>query len=271
MVMDGENGIVVTNHHLVEGATSIEVTIATTGQTYTATLLGADATHDIAVLELTDAPALDEVTLDTDALEVRDQITAVGDAGGDGGTLTAATGTITDTRAPVTVTDDDGTQTTIRGLIEVDADIIAGDSGGALLDADGDVIGMNVAASSGTTDITGYAIPVARVLRVASAVLAGDGSATIDLGYDAFLGIALSTRDTDPATATKVLEGGAADAGLPAGDTITALDGHAIESAGALRRWLARYNAGDTISLSWTDDAGESDGADATLGRAPIA
>ena len=271
MVLDGDAGIVVTNHHVVEGSTEVEVTVPSSGETYTAEVLGTDATHDVAVLQLQDAPALDEISTDTTGVAAGDDITAVGDAGGDGGTLTAAGGTVTDAHEPVTVTDDDGTETTIHNLVEVNADIIPGDSGGALLDGDGDVVAMNVAASSGNADITGYAIPVARVLRIARQILTREESATVSIGYDAFLGVQLATG-TSSATIAGVLDGGAAqDAGLGTGDTIISIDGTPVSSANALSRAIRRHQPDETVSVTWTDTAGARHTTEVVLGMAPVA
>ncbi|GGO71698.1 serine protease [Nocardioides deserti] len=272
MVVDGKDGIVVTNHHVVEGSTTVTVTDATTGGSYVADVLGTDAQHDVAVLRIEDAPTLAEVTLDTAPLAVGDLVTAVGDAGGDGGTLTAAAGTVTDTHEPVTVTEDDGTTATLRNLVEVDADIISGDSGGALLDADGEVVGMNVAASKGTTDITGYAIPARRVLRIVEAVLS-EVASTDSLGYDPFLGVQLDTtsQGAGAAVAAVLDDGPAQTAGLTAGATITALSGAATPSADALVREVVGHEPGEVVEVTWTDAAGTSHTAEATLGRAPVA
>jgi S1-C subfamily serine protease len=271
LVIDGEDGTVVTNHHVVEGSTEVEVTVTSTGETYIAEVLGSDAEHDVAVLRLEGAPTLTEVATDTAAVAVGDTITAVGDAGGDGGTLTAASGTVTDEDEPVTVTNADGSQTTIRNLVEVDADIISGHSGGALLDRDGEVVGMNVAASSGGPDITGYAIPIGRVLEIAEDIVAGEESATVSVGYDAFLGVQLAPG-SGAATLVGVLEiGAAATVGLAAGDTVTAVGGVSTPSAAALSEAIATHEAGETVSIDWTDAQGASHTSDVTLGRAPIA
>lgn len=270
MVIDSR-GIVVTNHHVVEGATDVEVTIAWTGATYTAKVLGTDATHDVAVLRLLGTPELQTVRTDSNGGEVRSEVTAVGDAGGDGGTLTAASGTVTALHQAITVNDDDGGTSSLRGLIEVDADIIPGDSGGALLDASGDVIGMNVAASSGGADITGYVIPIRRVIRIADAVLAGETRADVDLGYDAFLGVQLASTTGEPQLAGTLPGGPAAAAGLSAGEVITALGGRDVTSTTQLRRLIASYDPGQTVNLAWADTAGYGHTAKVTLGRAPVA
>ncbi|TWD79741.1 trypsin-like peptidase [Kribbella amoyensis] len=169
MVID-EDGIVLTNNHVIEGAGSIEVTVATTDATYTARVVGTDSAHDVAVLQLVGADDLDVVTTDP-TVATGDEVTAVGDAGGDGGSLTASPGTVTATGQAITVNGEDGATESLGGLIEVDADVISGDSGGALLDADGEVVGMTTAASSGTPDISGYAIPIGTALAVADSLL----------------------------------------------------------------------------------------------------
>jgi S1-C subfamily serine protease len=274
LVLDS-SGIVVTNHHVVEGATDVEVTDAATGETYAAQVLGTDATHDVAVLRLADARDLTAVTTDTAATALGAAVTAVGDAGGDGGSLTAATGTITDLHHSITVADESGTGSSrLRDVVEVDADIIPGDSGGALLDVDGDVIGMNVAASSGSTGasgITGYVIPVARVLRIADAVLAGDGGGSVELGTDGFLGVGLASGTRTAVVAGAVPGTPAADAGITAGDTVTAVDGAAVTSATRLRRLIAGHRAGDDVRVGWTDAAGGTHRATLTLVQAPVA
>ena len=169
----GSDGLVVTNHHVVEGATAISVTDDTTGREYDAEVLGEDAAKDVAVLQLADASGLTTVTTAPGGVTTGDAVTAVGDAGGDGGSLTAAPGTVTDLHHPITVRDDvTGQDVRLHNLIEVSSDVVPGDSGGALLDADGEVVGMTVAASSGF-DVTGYVIPIGRVLRVVDTVLTG--------------------------------------------------------------------------------------------------
>ena len=143
------SGQIMTNYHVVEGTTSIAVTVASTGATYPATVVGHDQTHDVALLQLEDASGLDPIALDRDPVAVGDQVTAVGNAGGTG-SLTAAEGNVTALNATVT-TAAEGTVAaeTLTGMIETDADVVAGDSGGPLFDAQGEVTGINTAGSSG--------------------------------------------------------------------------------------------------------------------------
>jgi S1-C subfamily serine protease len=277
------DGLVVTNNHVVEGATEITVTIGTSGETYTATVVGTDATADVAVLQLQDAAGLTTAALDDDApsVAVGDAVTAVGNAEG-GGVLLAAAGTVTGTEESIT-TQAEGVSSgeSLTGLIEVDADVVSGDSGGPLLDDEGEVIGITTAASSGSSDITGYAIPVEDVLDVVTQIVAGEDSATITLGYPAFLGVQLATGATTTpgsvgttagATIAGVVDGTpAAEAGLAAGDTVTAVDGTAVADADALSTLLATYAPGDQVTLTWIAADGTAQTATVTLVEGPAA
>lgn len=280
------DGRILTNNHVVEGATSITVTVVSTGAEYTAEVVGTSATEDLAVLELVDASGLAVADLDsTGAVAIGDTVTGVGNANGTG-TLTAAAGTVLDLEQQITAQNADGSDAEdLIGLIEVDADIQSGESGGPLFDADGEVIGVNTAASSGTTDITGYAIPIEDALAIVDAIEAaaatGEDTDAISVGYPAFLGIGLggssSTTSTSAGTGTDAarVAGVIADTpaetiGLAAGDTITAVDGTAVATAGALSATLAGYEPGDTVTIDWTDAAGGTHSAAATLIAGPV-
>ena len=268
-IVIGSDGLVVTNHHVVEGATAIEVTDVATGKQYRADVLGYDAAKDVAVLQLRNASGLATATPDPGGASLGDSVTAVGDAGGDGGSLTAAPGEVTDLHHPVTVQDDlTGADVHLRNLIEVSSDMVPGDSGGALLDADGEVVGMNVAASSGGSDITGYVIPIGRVLRIADSVRAGDQSSSVVIGGTPFLGVQLSGSS---ATIVGVLDGSpAAGLGLAAGDTVTAVGGTSVGTADQLREAVAAHEPGDAVLVTWTDRSGASHSGEATLVAGPI-
>jgi len=181
------DGRILTNNHVVEGATSITVTVVATGVEYTAHVVGTDATDDIAVLDLIDASGLAVADLDTSgAVAVGDAVTGVGNANGTG-TLTAAAGTVLSLEQAITAQNSDGSDAEdLTGLIEVDADIESGESGGPLYDADGEVIGIDTAASSGTVNITGYAIPIEDALdivtQIDAAAATGVDTDTITVG-----------------------------------------------------------------------------------------
>ncbi|MGO2860666.1 MAG: S1C family serine protease [Brevibacterium sp.] len=184
-----KDGLVLTNNHVIADSTDISVTVATTGKTYEASVVGSDSTKDVAVLKLKDATDLSPAKVDEDTVAVGDDVTAVGNAEG-GGELLAADGSVSDLGASVTTTAQ-GTEDseTLDGMIEVKADIVSGDSGGALLDGDGEVVGMNTAASSGSAEVTGYAIPIETALETAESIVDGEQTSTNTLGYPAFLGI----------------------------------------------------------------------------------
>lgn len=169
------SGLVLTNNHVVEDSDAIRVTIPATGRTYTAIIVGTDATDDVAVLRLADASGLKTVTIDNDDdLATGDTVTGVGNAGGTG-TLLAASGTVTALEQHVTTQAERGTPSeSLSGLIQTDAAIQAGDSGGPLLDADGEVVGMDTAASASGQSV-GYAIPITTVVSIARQIVSQAG------------------------------------------------------------------------------------------------
>jgi len=262
----GADGIVVTNHHVVQDATTIKVTTPA-GATYTASVIGYDKTHDVAVLKLAGASGLTTVTTDTATPSNGAQVDAVGNAEGQG-SLTDATGTVLNPSTSINVTEDDGSTAHLTGLIEVSSDVVPGDSGGALRETNGNVIGMNVAASSGSANPTGYAIPIARVVSIANEILAGSASATVTIGNRGALGI--EVYGSTPQVAA-VEAASTAKAGLQAGDTITSVDGTSVSTTTALTRLLTAHHAGDTVSLTWTDQSGHSETAQVTLIAGPVA
>ncbi|HEU4947276.1 MAG TPA: trypsin-like peptidase domain-containing protein [Kribbella sp.] len=156
LTSDGE---VLTNHHVVQGATRITVTDIGNGRTYQAGVVGYDSTHDIAVLKLKDASGLTTAkTGDSSTVKVGDQVLGIGNAGGVGGTPSSAPGKVTALNQSITATDDSGANPEqLSGLIQVDANIQAGDSGGPLVNTSGQVIGVDTAGSAGSTGPGGSA------------------------------------------------------------------------------------------------------------------
>ncbi len=267
MVLDSD-GEVVTNHHVVEGATSIRVTVMSTGETYDAKVVGTDATADVAVLRLSDASGLDTVTPDEDAVGVGDTVTAVGDGNGTVDYLSAATGQVIATDQSIT-TQTEGTATgeSLAGLTEISSDVVSGYSGGATYDDEGEVLGMTTAASSGSNDVVGYAIPIATVLRIADDLESGVNDSAYAYGYPAFLGVGLG----DGTTVGQVYDGtSAADAGIAAGDTITRIDGRSTSTAEQLRAAVAAHQPGDSVTVTWTGTDGGAHTATVTLGKGPV-
>jgi S1-C subfamily serine protease len=281
------SGEILTNNHVIEDATRIRVTIPATRASYTASVVGTDPTDDIAVLRLSGASRLATAHLATDSqasqVSVGDAVTAVGNAGGTGGTPTAATGTVIGLGRDITASDETGADPErLTGLIEVNAAVQAGDSGGPLY-SDGVVIGIDTAASasaSGGFDTTaassrsaGFAIPITTATAIADRIVAGENSSTIHQGQPAFLGVQLATtrnRSGGSATISGVVAGSpAATAGLRAGDTITAIDATVIDNSSSLSRALASHQPSERITVGWTDAAGASHTATVTLIAGP--
>ena len=275
------DGIVLTNHHVVAGATAIEVTDVGNGRTYQATVLGYDRSHDVAVLRLSGASGLTTAPLgDSSSVTVGDSVVAVGNAGGAGGTPSAVAGSVTGLNQSITAQDSsNGTSENLVGLIQVDAAIQPGDSGGALVDTHRTVVGIITAGSftavSQGTATQGYAIPIATAHAIAQQILAGSASATVHIGGTAFLGIQVQGSSIG-ATGPGVLVAGvipgsaAAGAGLVAGDVITVVDGQTVATAERLTSLLGSHRPGDTVTLRWTDQSDTSHTATVKLGTGPV-
>ena len=268
LTSDGE---VVTNNHVVEGSTKLRVTVMSTHTTYTARVVGTDAKDDVAVLQLVGASGLSTVTPDNDGVSPNDAVTAVGDADGTTGYLSAATGTVRDLgQAITTQTEGDASSERLTGLIEIAANVIAGDSGGSVLDDQGEVVGMTTAASAGPGESTGYAIPIAKVLSIAQQMESGQETARIHLGYDAFLGVELSTTAKAPTVAGVLSGTPAASAGITRGDVITSVAGTQLATAAQLRTAIKQHSVGDSVTVTWRDASGATHSATVTLTTAPV-
>lgn len=260
------NGQVVTNHHVIAGATKIVVTVMSTGQQYQATLVGSDASDDIAVLQLSGASGLSTVHTDSSSASVGESVTAVGDAQG-ATSFTASPGKITALNQ--TISPSNGSQSeTLTGVIQYAAAVMSGDSGGATYDSSGDAIGMTTAASSGGTQTNGYAIPIAKVLSVASDLERHASSAKYSYGRPSFIGVGVNRS----AVVEQVYAGtGASKAGLIAGDRIVGVDGTAVDSATQLQEATRKHRAGQTIKLTWTTASGQRESASVVLISGPAA
>jgi S1-C subfamily serine protease len=267
LVLDAD-GTVVTNYHVVEGATEVTVTVATTGETYQAEVLGADPESDIAVLRLDGASDLDVVDLDDDGAALDETVTAVGNAEGQG-YLSASAGTVTALEQSITTSAEYGIEgEDLAGLIETDAYVVGGYSGGALLDDEGEVVGITTAASSGTAVTESYAVPIDDALAVVDQVESGVESGSVRIGAAAYLGVAV---DDDLLVASVETGTAAAEAGIEAGATLVALDGTAVSGYDALAAVLDGLEPGDRVGVRWTDADGTSHRATITLGASPAA
>lgn len=268
------SGEVLTNNHVIRGATTIRVTDPSTGKKYAATVVGYDLSADVAVLQLKGASGLQTVSLgDSSQVKIGQAVTALGNAGGVGGTPIAATGTVTGLGRSITASDG-GTSERLTGLIETDAGVQPGDSGGPLVDSTGHVIGMDTAASQGFAFQSGsdaYAIPINRALAIVKEIEAGH-SATAHIGATAFLGIqvAAGTYFVHGAVVAGVIHSSpAARAGLVYGDVIVAVNHHAVASPTTLTALLQKQSPGKKVQIRWIDSAGTRHTAQVTLASGP--
>jgi S1-C subfamily serine protease len=256
-------GEILTNNHVIRGATSIVVTDVNTGRNYTAFVVGYDESADVAVLQLQSASGLTVAKIgDSSTISIGSSVQAVGNVGGVGGTPNVADGTIIGLDRSITATDSfDQTSEQLNGMIETNANIRPGDSGGPLENA-GQVIGIDTAGSdgfaieSGTT--AGFAIPIDEAMAIAGQIQAGRGSATVHIGATAYIGVGL--REQLAGATVEQVEAGspAAAAGLVKGDVITSLDGNLVNTPDDLAGLLVPDHPGQAVTLGFLDPTGQS-------------
>ncbi len=283
------SGLVLTNNHVIDGVGEISVTTVDR-KTYSATVLGYDTSHDIALLQLEDASGLETVAIgDSASVTVGDKIVVLGNAGGDGGQPTASGGSVAALDQQIVATGSSGSEQ-LSGLIQVSADVRSGQSGGPVVNADGEVVGVITAASSGYSfdeaGGTGYAVPVDQAMAIARQIEDGQSSGTVHVGATAFLGVRVSSASGDviPGYGSGYGDGAggafvagvlpdtpAEKAGLQSGDTITSIDGKSVDSADSLSRMLSECAPGDEVQVVWIDQAGEEHSATVTLMEGPPA
>ncbi|HET6506232.1 MAG TPA: trypsin-like peptidase domain-containing protein [Baekduia sp.] len=240
-------GDIVTNAHVIDGASKITVTFGD-GSKAKASVVGSDTTTDLAVVHVSGVSAskLHPLTLaDSNDVSVGDAVLAIGSPYGLSETLTNGIVSALDR----TITSPSGA--TIGGAIQTDAAINHGNSGGPLLNSDGQVIGVNAqieSDSNGNTGV-GFAIPSNTVRTVAAALIAGQ---TVEHPQ---LGVQIEDGNNGGVQVAAVSAGGAAaKAGLKAGDTITAIDGQAVSGSDALASLISSRQPGDQLKVTYTRD-----------------
>jgi putative serine protease PepD len=237
-------GDIVTNQHVVNGATSITVTFPG-GKSYKGHLVGSDSSTDLAVVRIS-APSSELTPLqvgNSDAVEVGDPVVAIGSPFGLPGTVTS--GIVSALHRSISAPNN----FTIANSIQTDAPINHGNSGGPLLNASAQVIGVNaqIQSDSGGNDGVGFAIPSNTVRSVAAQLIAGKSVA------HAYLGV--SVRDSSSplgAELAKIFPATpAAKAGLEAGDVVTAIDGKAIAGESDVSEAIGQLKPGNQITVTY--------------------
>ena len=277
------DGEVLTNNHVIEGATEITAVSLANSRTYPVDVIGFDRDSDIALVRLRGATGLPTAILGTSAtLAVGDPIAAIGNSNGSSAPPNYAPGTVTEIGASVRASDESGRGAReLYDLIRVAAEIRPGDSGGPLVNGAGQVVGVNVAATltyrmGGVTGGEGFAIPIDRALGIANQIRAGVISDSIHLGDTAFIGVGIAdsspmSRGPAGAVVRQVLPGTpAGQIGLFSGDVITAVDGIPVNSAEDLSNVMDQRRPGDTIMLTWIDRAGIPRSAPLVLAKGPV-
>ena len=278
------SGLVLTNNHVIDGATSVSAQIVTSGKTYTAKIIGYDSTDDVALLQLVGASNLKTVTLsDSAKVKVGEAVLALGNAGGRGGLPSTAQGTVQALNQSIEASDSGaGTTEKLHGMIETDTPIEQGDSGGPLVNGSGQVVGMDTAANSSSSGFggysaatTGFAIPINTAMSIAHNINAGQASSTVHIGETAFLGVEIAT--TQGGNSQGVLLAGtqpgtpAYQAGLGQDSVITSVDGKSVSSGTQIQQILSGFRPGDKVSVAWTDPTGQSHTQNLTLANGPAA
>lgn len=271
-VIIGENDtelLIATNNHVVEGASSLSVGFIDES-TVSAEIKGTDAENDLAVIsvKLSDisTDTMNQIKIasigDSDELQLGEQVVAIGNALGYGQSVTS--GYVSALNRDLSLTDESGNTINSTGLIQTDAAINPGNSGGALLNMNGELIGINEAksgtTSSGTTvDNIGFAIPINKAQESLQNLMNQETREKVRGDQASYIGIQGASVSSDeqekfsiPAgvvVASVVEDGPAAQAGIQEGDIITELDGRSVSSIEGLQDTLQYYTAGETVDI----------------------
>jgi S1-C subfamily serine protease len=284
------SGLVLTNNHVIEGATAPTVTLVNSGKTYKTTIIGYDSTDDVALLQLVGASGLTPVTVgNASYVAVGQAILGLGNAEGQGGAPTVAPGQVTALHQTINPADSAaGTTETLHGTIQTSAQIQPGDSGGPLANAAGQVIGMDVAASqapapNGSTTTAGFAIPINQALQIAGQIAGKRATAAVHIGLPAFIGVTVADTVSDCPAGSGGFGGSggttssgavicgvysgtpAAGAGLAQGDVITNVNGKAVSNASSLIAITAVYHPGQSLTVGYVDGSGATQSTRLTL------
>lgn len=277
-------GEILTNNHVVSGSTSITITVEGQSSTFTAHVVGVDVSQDVAVIQIDQSVSgLPTVTFaDSSSLQVGDTVVTLGNALGQGGAPHVTQGQVTALNQTITASEGAGSAETLSGMIQSDAVIYQGDSGGALVNTSSQVVGMITAGEAqgfrSAASSTGYAIASNTAVGVANRIRAHEQAADLTYGQVGYLGVAVQSIDASGASqlGLNVSSGAlvsaaplsgtpAASAGITKGSVITKVGGSSVTSADTLGTAVKSHKPGDRVSVTWVNTSG-SHTATVTLG-----
>jgi S1-C subfamily serine protease len=268
------NGEILTNNHVVDRSTSIQVTITGRSQTYTAHVIGVDPSADIALLQMDgNVSGLPTVSFaSSSSVNVGDPIVALGNALGQGGTPDISQGSITALDQTITASEGGSKSEQLTGMLQSNATIYPGDSGGPLVNSSGQVIGMitagDVQGFRSSASTVNYAIPSDTVLSVVNQIRSGQASSQIIYGQTGYIGVSVQNIDanvaarlnltiTSGALVAGVVSGApAAGAGITRNSVITSVGGTSITNIDDLGNTLLADKPGQHVSITWVNSSG---------------
>ncbi|MGZ4335051.1 MAG: S1C family serine protease [Gaiellaceae bacterium] len=251
------SGAVLTNNHVIAGATKFKVVDVTTHRRYSATVVGYSVSRDIAVLQLAHASGLRTVKRGgAIPLRVGMRVVARGNAQGRGGPPKTAPGQIIALHQQIIARDEGGDSETLNNVIATNAAVVPGYSGGPLENFQNRVLGIVTAGGTTSGVHRGFAIPLGQALQIVRRIESGRSSATVHVGPTAFLGVVIENV-SGGAKISSVVPGKPADlAGLVKGDVITSLNGATISSRADVRQTVLTLVPGEAVPIGWTDTNG---------------
>ena len=273
------SGEVLTNNHVIENAISVSVQRTDDGTEYQASVVGFDPSGDIAVLQLQNVSGLPTINLgDSSHLAVGDHVTAVGNALGRGGAPVSSQGSITALGQTITASDPGGANAeTLSNMIQFDAQIQPGDSGGPLLNSGGQVVGMNTAGAGrvrlhqGGSNL-GFAIPINNAMAIVHDIQTGTPNPNVQSGTGPFLGVTVNDSTSPPGALVITVEpeSPAQAAGLVPQDVIVKVGGDTVVSVNSLKAAIGRHKPNDRVEITWIDPGGKSHSVAVTLASGAV-
>jgi S1-C subfamily serine protease len=257
------DGEVLTNNHVVDGSTSISVVIEGRDGSFKAHLIGVAPARDVALIQIEGVSGLPTITFGaSSSVKVGDPVVAIGNALGQGGPPTVTTGNVTALHQTITASEGGGSSEQLTDMIQSDASISPGDSGGAIVNAAGQVVGMitagDVQGFRSQTSTVNYSIPSDTAISFVNRIRSGEASAEIVYGQVGFMGVSVRDLAADNGAQVVTVQAGspAESAGITPGAVISKVGGTTITTSASLGTAIRSHKSGDRVSVTWTDQRG---------------